>query len=116
MPDKTDHEITEAMAKAIEATMFAPYELPLDAELHAKYLDTTRAALAVADPLILARHAAALREARETALREALAAILKVRRERGRGKGAWDNGVHDAGIMCRDAILALLNQPPETSI
>lgn len=36
----------ERVALAIEATMFAPHELPLPAELHAKYLETARAAIA----------------------------------------------------------------------
>lgn len=35
----------ERVAHAIEATMFAPHELPCDPELHAKYLDTARAAI-----------------------------------------------------------------------
>lgn len=38
----------EAAAKAMEQEMFAPHELPLDDELHAKYLDTAEAALAAA--------------------------------------------------------------------
>lgn len=37
----------ERVAFAIEAAMFAPHELPLDAELHGKYLATARAAIAV---------------------------------------------------------------------
>jgi hypothetical protein len=53
MGKKNNKEIVEAIATAIEAKMFAPHELPLDAELHAKYLDTARKALAVAKPLII---------------------------------------------------------------
>ena len=41
----------ERAAKAIEETMFAPHELPLPADLHAKYRQTTAAALAaIAEP------------------------------------------------------------------
>ena len=36
----------ERAAKAIEETMFAPHELPLPADLHVKYSQTTAAALA----------------------------------------------------------------------
>lgn len=39
-------DIVERVARAIEAKMFAPDELPLDAALHAKYRDTARAAIA----------------------------------------------------------------------
>lgn len=39
----------ERVALAIETTMFAPHELPLDAETHAKYLETARAAIIIAD-------------------------------------------------------------------
>lgn len=38
-------EMIERVASAIEATMFAPHELPLDTELHEKYLMTARAAM-----------------------------------------------------------------------
>ena len=41
----------ERAAKAIEETMFAPHELPLPDELHAKYLKTAQAAFAaIAEP------------------------------------------------------------------
>jgi hypothetical protein len=50
-----DERIVDAVADAIEATMFAPHELPLSADLHAKYCLTARAAIAA--------HEAALREA-----------------------------------------------------
>ena len=41
----------ERAAKAIEETMFAPHELPLPADLHVKYSQTTAAALAaIAEP------------------------------------------------------------------
>ena len=36
----------ERATKAIEETMFAPHELPLPADLHVKYSQTTAAALA----------------------------------------------------------------------
>ena len=39
-------EMVERVAKAIEATMFAPHELPCPPELHAKYRTTARAAIA----------------------------------------------------------------------
>lgn len=42
-------DMTEAVALAIEATMFAPHELPLDAELHAKYRGTAEAAIKAMD-------------------------------------------------------------------
>lgn len=43
-----DHEdIVERVAVAIEETLFAPYEFPLDRELHAKYRMTAREAIAV---------------------------------------------------------------------
>jgi hypothetical protein len=51
----TEDQIVDAVADAIEATMFAPHELPLCADLHAKYCLTARAAIAA--------HEAALREA-----------------------------------------------------
>jgi hypothetical protein len=35
----------ERVALAIEATMFAPHELPVDDELHSKYLGTAQAAI-----------------------------------------------------------------------
>ena len=35
----------ERVALAIEKSMFAPHELPLDAELHGKYRDTAKAAI-----------------------------------------------------------------------
>ena len=44
----TDAEV-EAVTRAIEGHMFAPHELPLDAELHAKYLDNARGAIAALD-------------------------------------------------------------------
>ena len=40
----------ERVALAIEATMFAPHELPVPAEIHAKYLETAKAAIAAARP------------------------------------------------------------------
>jgi hypothetical protein len=39
-------DLIECVALAIERTMFAPHELPLDAELHGRYRDTARAAIA----------------------------------------------------------------------
>jgi hypothetical protein len=38
--------LRERIARAIEATMFAPHELPLSGDLHQKYLETADAALA----------------------------------------------------------------------
>lgn len=38
-------EMVERVARAIEATMFAPHELPVDDELHGRYLVTARAAI-----------------------------------------------------------------------
>lgn len=38
-------EMIERLALAIEATMFAPHELPLDTGLHAKYRETARAVI-----------------------------------------------------------------------
>jgi hypothetical protein len=44
----TNHtDMVDRVAKAIESTMFAPHELPCDAELHARYCETARAVLAV---------------------------------------------------------------------
>ena len=40
------NDMIERVALAIERTMFAPHELPLDQELHGKYRDTARAAIA----------------------------------------------------------------------
>jgi hypothetical protein len=40
----------EAVARAIEEHMFAPHEMPLDAELHTKYLDNARGAIAALPP------------------------------------------------------------------
>ena len=42
-------DMIEQVALAIEATMFAPHEMPLDAELHAKYLETASAAIKAMD-------------------------------------------------------------------
>lgn len=39
------NEMIERVARAIEATMFAPHELPLAAELHERYRETARAAI-----------------------------------------------------------------------
>jgi hypothetical protein len=39
-------EMVERVAKAIEATMFAPHELPITGELHEQYLETASAAIA----------------------------------------------------------------------
>ncbi len=36
----------EQVARAIEATMFAPHELPVSDALHRKYCETARAAIA----------------------------------------------------------------------
>ncbi len=41
----SDQTMTERVARAIEGTMFAPHELPVCPELHAKYLVTARAAI-----------------------------------------------------------------------
>lgn len=38
-------EMIERVALIIEATMFAPHELPLDTEIHAKYREAARAAI-----------------------------------------------------------------------
>lgn len=38
-------ELLRVMADAIESHMFAPHELPLDTELHAKYLDNAASVL-----------------------------------------------------------------------
>ena len=40
------NDIVERVAVAIEETMFAPHEFPLDAELHQKYRMTAREAIA----------------------------------------------------------------------
>lgn len=50
-----DAETVEAVARAIEATMFAPHELPTRAELHQKYLGTTRAALLTLSTIVTER-------------------------------------------------------------
>jgi hypothetical protein len=42
---REEEDDVERVALAIEATMFAPHELPLDAELHAKYRVTALAAI-----------------------------------------------------------------------
>ena len=42
-------DLIEDVALAIEATMFAAHELPLDAELHAKYRETAAAAIKAMD-------------------------------------------------------------------
>lgn len=42
-------DMIEHVALAIEATMFAPHELPLDAELHAKYRYTADHAIKAMD-------------------------------------------------------------------
>ncbi len=42
-------DMIECVALAIEATMFAPHELPLNAELHAKYRGTADAAIKAMD-------------------------------------------------------------------
>lgn len=39
-------KMVERVARAIEKTMFAPHEFPLDMDLHIKYLATARAAIA----------------------------------------------------------------------
>ena len=44
-PETTD--LVERVAVAIEETMFAPHEFPLEAELHAKYRMTAAEAIAV---------------------------------------------------------------------
>ena len=49
-PMTTDAAELERVALAIEATMFAPHELPVPAEIHAKYLETAKAAIAAARP------------------------------------------------------------------
>lgn len=38
-------EMIERVARAIEATMFAPHELPITGELHKRYLEAARAAI-----------------------------------------------------------------------
>jgi hypothetical protein len=38
-------EMVERVARAIEATMFAPHELPIEGELHERYRETARAAI-----------------------------------------------------------------------
>jgi hypothetical protein len=38
-------EMIERVAQAIEATMFAPHELPVTGELHERYLETASAAI-----------------------------------------------------------------------
>jgi hypothetical protein len=43
------NDMIEAVALAIEATMFAPHELPLDDGLHAKYRRTALAAIEAMD-------------------------------------------------------------------
>ena len=45
MNDEIDAALIERVALAIEATMFAPHELPVSAELHAKYKITALAAI-----------------------------------------------------------------------
>ena len=46
MSEKTDASLIERVALAIEATMWAACELPLDADkLHAKYRKTAQAAI-----------------------------------------------------------------------
>lgn len=45
LTQKPDDATIERVAKAIEATMFAPHELPLDDELHGKYRETAEAAI-----------------------------------------------------------------------
>lgn len=42
---RTDHDMVERVALAIEQTMFAPHEFPIDPEIHSKYLSTARAAI-----------------------------------------------------------------------
>jgi hypothetical protein len=42
-------DMIEAVALAIEATMFADHEFPLGAELHAKYRETAAAAISAMD-------------------------------------------------------------------
>lgn len=42
-------DMIERVALAIEAKMFAPHELPLDDELHAKYRETAAAAINAMD-------------------------------------------------------------------
>lgn len=41
----TDDDMVERVAVAIERTMFAPHEFPIDREIHSKYLNTARAAI-----------------------------------------------------------------------
>ena len=43
--DMAAKPMVELVALAIEATMFAPHEMPLSDALHAKYLGTARAAI-----------------------------------------------------------------------
>lgn len=43
--NQTD-DLVERVAIAIEETMFAAHEMPLDPELHRKYRDTARKAIA----------------------------------------------------------------------
>lgn len=42
---RTHSDVVEQVAVAIERTMFAPHELPLDPELHRKYRVTAKAAV-----------------------------------------------------------------------
>ena len=39
-------EMRERVAREIEASMFAPHELPINGELHERYLETAGAAIA----------------------------------------------------------------------
>lgn len=40
-----DDDMVERVAVAIERTMFAPHEFPIDQEIHSKYQVTARAAI-----------------------------------------------------------------------
>jgi hypothetical protein len=42
---QTSSDVVEQVAVAIERTMFAPHEFPLDQELHRKYRVTAKAAI-----------------------------------------------------------------------
>lgn len=53
-------DVRERIARAIEESMFAPFELPIEGELHRRYLETAAAALST---LTLADHIAAVEAA-----------------------------------------------------
>jgi hypothetical protein len=67
--DLAHYDTVERVALAIEATMFAPHELPLDADLHGKYRDTARAAIAAMPPAGRASVLDVLRDARKNIVR-----------------------------------------------